>query len=521
MDDQNPQNPDRTKQPAAQTDAAPETPAAETSNTEAPQTVPPTEAATPEALAQQAGPSSAPAPVTPEQSAQPVSQQPAAKPQQPPAQPAQTQATPAAENQTHEVAPPSTADITPAAQPAPQTGQPAAQPQQTQQAPAASPPLAQQAPTTPATQPETPATQQAPAPSPAAADASAFDTSSGLSLEDDEPEEDSEDQSSQTDEEVSAGPQQPAMSETNEEHAALSAGLSLEEDEAPAPAEGTDATQAATAAAAAGGAAVAGAAQANAPIPKGLGVQTTQDGPSEYDFVLHGQPEFTMATIKLPTNGRIKVEAAAMVSMDTNVQMRTVFKGGFKRFLARESLFINEFISEQFPGTITIANGIPGDVRQFFLTGNEPLYLSSGAFLACGDGVTVNTEYQGLAKGFFAGAGFFLAQCEGKGSVFFNSYGGILEIDVKDEYLVDNNHIVGFTGGLEYKLQKFGGYKSLFLSGEGIVAKFTGQGKLWIQTRKIPKFVSWVNPYRRVSKGNTKGVQKFLPDSVKAFIPNK
>ena len=94
-----------------------------------------------------------------------------------------------------------------------------------------------------------------------------------------------------------------------------------------------------------------------------------------------------------------------------------------------------------------------------------------------------------------------MTQCEGKGSVFFSSYGGILEIDVKDEYLVDNDHIVAYTGGLQQNLEKFGGYKSLLFSGEGLVSRFTGEGKLWIQTRKIPKFTSWLRPYRRQGKG--------------------
>ena len=55
-----------------------------------------------------------------------------------------------------------------------------------------------------------------------------------------------------------------------------------------------------------------------------------------------------------------------------------------------------------------------------------------------------------------------------------------------------------FTEGLEYKVEKVGGYKSLFLSGEGLVCRFSGQGRVWIQTRQVAAFTSWVFPFRPV-----------------------
>ena len=78
----------------------------------------------------------------------------------------------------------------------------------------------------------------------------------------------------------------------------------------------------------------------------------------------------------------------------------------------------------------------------------------------------------------------------------------MIEIDVQGEYVVDTGYIVAFTEGLDYKVQSVGGYKSLFLSGEGLVCRFSGSGKLWIQTRQVPSFSSWVNPFRPVKKSN-------------------
>jgi uncharacterized protein (AIM24 family) len=58
---------------------------------------------------------------------------------------------------------------------------------------------------------------------------------------------------------------------------------------------------------------------------------------------------------------------------------------------------------------------------------------------------------------------------------------------------------VGFTAGLQYEVQKIGGLKSLFFSGEGLVCRFSGQGRLWISTRNPSGLVSFIQPFRRVS----------------------
>lgn len=97
---------------------------------------------------------------------------------------------------------------------------------------------------------------------------------------------------------------------------------------------------------------------------------------------------------------------------------------------------------------------------------------------------------------FFSGENLFLIKVSGTGDLWFNSYGGIMAIDVKDAYVVDTGHIVAFTEGLDYRVSKVGGYKSLFFSGEGFVCRFSGEGKVWIQTRKIYPLLSFLRPFR-------------------------
>ncbi len=95
-----------------------------------------------------------------------------------------------------------------------------------------------------------------------------------------------------------------------------------------------------------------------------------------------------------------------------------------------------------------------------------------------------------------------LLKATGEGDVFFNSYGAILSVDVTDEYIVDTGYIVAFEDTLDYNVSVLPGLrggsklKTLFFGGEGLVCRFSGQGRVWIQTRHVQSFLSWVNAFR-------------------------
>ena len=220
----------------------------------------------------------------------------------------------------------------------------------------------------------------------------------------------------------------------------------------------------------------------------------------KFEYKFDHKPDYAFLTVQLPAGKTIKVEASAMATMDTNINMKTKFKGGLKRLVTGESIFINEFTAQNGAGEITIAPAAPGDMEHIYLD-NETIYLQNSAFVASDPQIDIATKWQGLMKGFFSGEKLFLIKASGQGDLWFNSYGGIMQIDVKDAFVVDTGHIVGFTEGLEYKVSKVGGYKSLFLSGEGFVCRFSGEGKVWIQTRKVQPLASFLAPFRP-RKGN-------------------
>ena len=219
------------------------------------------------------------------------------------------------------------------------------------------------------------------------------------------------------------------------------------------------------------------------------------------NFTIEGDPDYGFVTVQLPANEMIKVESSAMATMDTNLQMKTKFKGGIGRMVTGESIFINEFTAEGAPGEIGIAPGAPGDLSHQYLD-NQTIFLQNSAFVACSNDVNVETKWQGLTKGFFSGESLFLIRCSGVGDLWFNTYGAIIEIDITEDYVVDTGNIVGFTEGLDYKITKVGGYKSLFFSGEGFVCRFSGQGKVWIQTRGVDALVGWAHWFRPIKTNN-------------------
>jgi uncharacterized protein (TIGR00266 family) len=222
------------------------------------------------------------------------------------------------------------------------------------------------------------------------------------------------------------------------------------------------------------------------------------------------RPDFALVSIQMQQGQKLFAEPSAMATMSPNINLKAGFKGGLGGTLGRalggESLIINTFTADNGPGEVTFAAGPAGDAVHYRLAGNR-LFLQRGAFMVHGEGVEVTGKWQG-AKGFFSGEGLVLLQASGDGDIFFNSYGAILEVDVTQGYIVDTGYIVAFEDTLQYSvtvlpgLSTGGKIKSFLFGGEGLVCQFTGQGRVWIQTRDVNPFLRWVHPYRPARRGN-------------------
>ena len=114
-----------------------------------------------------------------------------------------------------------------------------------------------------------------------------------------------------------------------------------------------------------------------------------------FNFKFNCKPDYGFITIDIPTGKKLKVEASAMATMDTNIQMKTKLKGGLGRLFTGESLFINEFEAKNGAGEIQIAPGAPGDVEHVYLN-NESIFLQNSAFVASSPLINIETKFQGL-----------------------------------------------------------------------------------------------------------------------------
>ena len=215
--------------------------------------------------------------------------------------------------------------------------------------------------------------------------------------------------------------------------------------------------------------------------------------------VLH-RPAFALAVVQLQPEQAIQAESGAMVSMSANVELQSQMKGGLmgalKRAVGGESAFVSTFTARGGPGEVTLAPGSPGDIAAIELN-NQMFFVQSSSYLAGDTGLTLDTKWGG-ARSFFGGEGLFVLQVRGTGLLLVSSFGAIHKkrLGPGERYVVDTGHLVAWEGSTQYTLRKAasGLFRSL-VSGEGIVAEFTGPGELLIQTRNLAALAGLLKPF--------------------------
>lgn len=221
------------------------------------------------------------------------------------------------------------------------------------------------------------------------------------------------------------------------------------------------------------------------------------------EFQILYRPAHTLAMCNLNPNETIRAEAGAMVSMTRNIQVEAASKkpgeGGLKRLfkglkrmaLGGESFFTNTYTAMNQPGHVSFAPSLTGDMVVHQCQG-EQLIIQGSSYVAAPDSINVDTKFQGF-KGFFSGESLFFLTATGTGPVLMNAFGAIETIDLNGEMVVDTGHIVAFTAGIQYSVVKASkGWISSFLSGEGLVLRMQGQGRLYVQSRNPNEFGSTV-----------------------------
>ena len=217
------------------------------------------------------------------------------------------------------------------------------------------------------------------------------------------------------------------------------------------------------------------------------------------------RPSASVARLTLEASESVVCEVGAMIAMSTGFHVETTASrrggggiwGGMKRMVAGENFFLNHFTARLPEQTLILGPVLTGDVIHRPMAG-ETLIVQGSSWLASGPGIETDASFQGLGKALFSGESVFWIRCSGHGDLFLNSFGAIYEVDVDGSYVVDSGHIVAFEDTLQFDVGKLGdSWLNTFLSGEGLVCHFRGQGKLYCQSHSPPSFGRLLGPMLR------------------------
>ena len=174
--------------------------------------------------------------------------------------------------------------------------------------------------------------------------------------------------------------------------------------------------------------------------------------------------------------------------------MNKVFSAG-KRVLTGESIFMTHFTnSGHYKKHVAFASPYPGKIIPLDMSKiDNEIICQKDAFLCAALGTKVSITFnKKLGAGFFGGEGFILQKLYGDGMAFIHACGTIVKKELNNETLiVDTGCLVAFTKGISYDIQKTGGLKSMFFSGEGFfLATLQGTGTVYLQSLPFSRLAS-------------------------------
>ena len=215
------------------------------------------------------------------------------------------------------------------------------------------------------------------------------------------------------------------------------------------------------------------------------------------------RPSYSLLNISMDSGDTVLTDSGAMAWMAGPLEVKTSTRGGVlqglkRKLLAGESFFQNEYTAAGDGCELALAPGSAGDLEEYPMTGQE-LFLERGAFLASMGSVVCDSKWDGL-KGLF-NQGLFILKCSGTGTLFFHAYGDIQCVDVDGEYVIDNGYAVAWEPSLQYSLTRARKIRS-FLFGDQLLLRFSGRGRVWVQSRSPQSLANFVHPFRRVRRRN-------------------
>ena len=220
----------------------------------------------------------------------------------------------------------------------------------------------------------------------------------------------------------------------------------------------------------------------------------------EVDYNIIGD-DMQVVEVELDPNETVIAEAGAMNYFQPEITFEAKMGDGStpensffdkvlsagKRALTGESIFMTHFTnSGNEKKYVAFASPYPGKIVPIDMARiNNEVICQKDAFLCAALGTEVSIKFnKKLGTGFFGGEGFILQQLKGDGMAFIHACGTIIKKELhNDTLIVDTGCLVAFTKNIDYDIQKTGGLKSMFFSGEGFfLATLKGTGTVYLQS---------------------------------------
>lgn len=241
----------------------------------------------------------------------------------------------------------------------------------------------------------------------------------------------------------------------------------------------------------------------------------------DYEIIGHSMQ---MVEVELDPQETVIAEAGAMNYLEDGIEFKAkmgdgsdvnqgfmgkIFSAG-KRMISGESLFMTHFTNcGHGKKRVAFAAPFPGSIIPFDLsTLGEEIFLQKDSFLCAALGTEVDISFQRrLGAGFFGGDGFILQRLRGDGMAFAHAGGTVVEKQLNGETLkLDTGCVVGFTGGIDFDIQRVKGLRSMFFGGEGLfLATLSGHGTVWVQSLPFSRLADRILEHAPKAGGSRQG----------------
>lgn len=208
--------------------------------------------------------------------------------------------------------------------------------------------------------------------------------------------------------------------------------------------------------------------------------------------------------VKLNQGESMYTQSGGMAYQTEGIEMRTNAKGGFMKSLGRafagESMFMATYTAQRDEAMIAFATTVPGTIKPVNISELPAgLNVQKGSFLCAEPGVEMSITFtKRFGAGLFGGEGFILQKAQGRGMLFLEVDGDVIEKTLMpgEVLKVDTGNVVAFESTVSYEIETIKGLGNIFLGGEGLfLTKLVGPGKVILQSQNFGDFVGRIAPF--------------------------